>query len=175
MNMCIVGNCDRLAWVKGMCSAHYNRKRNNRSKNPDAPVRIHKRQGTICKIDDCQTAPIAGGYCSTHYHEQRRKNPDNVKVERAYRFKKMYGISMQEREELLKKADFKCEICKIPLVSEETAQTKNTCHVDHDHITKKVRGVLCPNCNRGLGMFKDNLITLAAAMTYLKKHTSNNE
>lgn len=44
--------------------------------------------------------------------------------------------------------------------------TKN---VDHDHDTEEVRSLLCNNCNRGLGYFKDSSLNLLKAFNYLKK------
>lgn len=41
-------------------------------------------------------------------------------------------------------------------------------HVDHDHKTKTIRGILCAACNRALGYFKDNAAILEAALRYLK-------
>lgn len=58
-----------------------------------------------------------------------------------------------------------CAICKQPPSS---GRYKKLC-VDHDHKTAKVRGLLCYNCNMGLGYFHDNSIALEAAVAYLGK------
>lgn len=44
-------------------------------------------------------------------------------------------------------------------------------HVDHDHLTQQVRGVLCSCCNQGLGNFRDNAQTLRNAINYLETTT----
>ena len=59
----------------------------------------------------------------------------------------------------------KCEICNQTI-------TESTCHIDHCHKTNKVRGLLCNTCNKGLGLFKDNIAALSKAILYLEK---NNE
>lgn len=43
-------------------------------------------------------------------------------------------------------------------------------HVDHDHDTGKVRGLLCSDCNLGLGKLGDNVEGLTRALNYLKDH-----
>ena len=58
-----------------------------------------------------------------------------------------------------------CAICG----NLETIQ-KSHLSVDHDHKTNKVRGLLCRECNRALGGFKDNRILLQSAINYLLKH-----
>lgn len=78
---------------------------------------------------------------------------------------KLYGITSTEYEALLSSQDGKCAICKMG-----QCITGRKLSVDHDHDTKKVRGILCANCNRGLGNFKDQLDILIAAAEYLKKH-----
>ena len=45
--------------------------------------------------------------------------------------------------------------------------------IDHCHDTGKVRGRLCSNCNRALGLFQDNVEFLESATQYLKVHSAN--
>lgn len=70
-----------------------------------------------------------------------------------------YGITLVEYESALKKQDSTCAICG-------KGQFK-ALHIDHDHESGKIRGLLCKQCNIGLGMFKDNTEVLASAIRYL--------
>lgn len=58
--------------------------------------------------------------------------------------------------------DGKCAICSNPL-------TKTAC-ADHNHVTGKPRGIICPACNLMLGKAKDNADVLEAGATYLRSH-----
>ncbi|MCA8214502.1 hypothetical protein LGN20_11375 [Burkholderia cepacia] len=61
-----------------------------------------------------------------------------------------------------------CAICRIPF---DSLPSKHV-HADHDHSTGEARGVLCKNCNLGLGVFKDSPALLSAAINYLAKPPS---
>jgi len=79
------------------------------------------------------------------------------------------GSSNQEYRMLLEAQGAKCAICGA-------IQGHQSCYgkvcrlaVDHDHRTGKVRGLLCNNCNRGLGRFRDSVENLEAAVRYLQR------
>ena len=82
---------------------------------------------------------------------------------RDYQYRQRYGVTLADYETLHNEQDGKCAICKG--TPSGLGATERRLHVDHDHLTGAVRGLLCENCNRGVGMFQDNpdLLTLAAA------------
>lgn len=69
-----------------------------------------------------------------------------------------YKLSLEEYQALLRKYDGKCGICGKPTVL----------HIDHDHITGRVRGMLCLPCNTSLGQLGDNIEGLERAIEYLR-------
>lgn len=74
--------------------------------------------------------------------------------------RKRYKISLNEFNYMAKLQNYECKIC-----SEYIGYNG---HVDHDHSTGIVRGLLCHQCNTGLGMFKDNPYSLHRAINYLR-------
>jgi hypothetical protein len=87
----------------------------------------------------------------------RQNNPDKVI---STKLKSAYGISLKEYNDLFAFQNGKCAICP------STGDSKRLC-VDHDHSTGKVRGLLCNNCNRGLGLLGDSPSVLQSALLYL--------
>jgi len=79
--------------------------------------------------------------------------------------KRLYGLNVEEFLALLVHQDGGCAICEKPL---DTDDHKGI-HVDHDHATGKVRGLLCSSCNTGLGLLKDNAAVVKRALAYLKR------
>lgn len=85
--------------------------------------------------------------------------------------KNEYGLSKNEYDALKVTQDNKCAICG----GEGFLMRKHHWSklvVDHDHKTGVVRGLLCHNCNRALGLFKDNPKTLKNAALYLERATT---
>lgn len=93
-----------------------------------------------------------------------RRNPtESVGHKRKYHLMKKFGITIQEFRDLLVKQNGGCAICESPIFEEDSSA-----HIDHDHSHGAVRGLLCFNCNVGLGSFKDNVEALASAIFYLR-------
>ncbi|MBV9869531.1 MAG: endonuclease VII domain-containing protein [Frankiaceae bacterium] len=78
---------------------------------------------------------------------------------REYHLRRRYGIGQIEVDQMLEEQGGKCAICRRP----------DPEHVDHDHATGKVRGMLCFNCNQALGNVRDQLVVLGKMQDYLMK------
>lgn len=120
-------------------------------KHPEEfPRNKNTRTGRHCNCKSCHNAQVResrqrlyGG--SRHYHLKRR-----------------YGIGAAEVDAMIKSQGGLCPVCRqSPAV-----------HVDHNHVTKKVRGILCEPCNGGLGQFKDDPQRIRRAIDYLQRHES---
>ena len=77
-----------------------------------------------------------------------------------------WGITLEKYVEMLCSQKHKCLICGISLDTRIGKYGKNI-NIDHCHKTNKIRGILCHNCNKGLGHFKDNIQFLENAINYL--------
>lgn len=87
--------------------------------------------------------------------------------------KSRYKITEEEYEKKLEKQEGVCEICGG--VNKEGKNGKRRrLSIDHDHKTGKIRGLLCNNCNFGIGFFCDNIKNMERAIEYLKKYNQNN-
>ncbi len=76
-----------------------------------------------------------------------------------------FGISTEDFDEMLKMQGGKCPICG----TEDAGGRWGQFHVDHDHDTGRIRGLLCSHCNTSLGLFNDNVEHMVKAITYLCK------
>lgn len=101
------------------------------------------------------------------YHRNYRvENKDRLKEYRAskrsYDLEKNYGITQEDYEVLLEKQNGVCAICK----QNRPYKGEFMC-VDHDHTTGAVRGILCSNCNKAIGLLQDSPDLLKSAIEYL--------
>jgi hypothetical protein len=78
--------------------------------------------------------------------------------------KRRYGMTDEQFQQLLERQGGCCAICGT---NDPSGGHGNNFHVDHDHSTGAIRGLLCHHCNHGLGKFKDSPELLHKAMSYL--------
>ncbi len=95
------------------------------------------------------------------------KNPDKV---RNNHLKSKFGISLEKYNEMHAAQDGLCAICGQPETTNRYGKVRLLA-VDHCHDSKKVRGLLCGNCNPMIGYAKDNIRVLTKAVEYLRSHT----
>ncbi|MEV4663083.1 endonuclease VII domain-containing protein [Micromonospora echinofusca] len=101
-------------------------------------------------------------YCKPCHNARTRETKQRLYGgSREYHLRRRYGIGEKEFQELLAEQGGVCAICGTP----------DPQHLDHDHRTGWVRGILCFNCNGGLGQFRDDQSRLAGAITYLRGTT----
>lgn len=91
-----------------------------------------------------------------------KRYADNKEFYKNKALKAAFDITLEQYNEMREAQGNACKICRKP----ETAFKKGLA-VDHCHKTGKVRGLLCPKCNVGLGQFQDNIEYLTLAASYV--------
>jgi hypothetical protein len=87
----------------------------------------------------------------------QQKNPAKLALARLKWRLKSYGFTLEDYNAMFEKQNGRCAICgrDVPL------------HIDHDHVTGEFRGLLCFNCNTGIGSLKEDPQLLNRAAQYL--------
>ena len=94
-----------------------------------------------------------------------RSNPENTRQKRMKYIEKRYGITYEQYEAMEKAQNGLCKIClKLP-----TNSWSDRLHVDHDHKTGEVRGLLCYMCNVAVGNLEDSPERADRVAAYLRK------
>lgn len=194
---CSEEGCDKPAHAKGLCTIHYDRAQHPlnhawrllRSRNP----------GTYPEAWDRFDAFLACvGERPTPAHQMRRVNPTEpfsetnwhwlapinpgrdhlTKLERsayakAHNLQRRFGMTTEDYDRMLAAQGGVCAICSggSTQVHRKTGKLRELA-VDHDHVTGKVRALLCTDCNTGLGLFNDSADLIRAAADYLDRHSA---
>jgi hypothetical protein len=142
---------------------------------------------TARKCCDCDSpAAPDRARCQPHLDRARkyqrawaRNNPEKVAARKAYNkaryprkhrnwvLKSTYGITVDDYDALMEQQNGVCAICLKPETVIGSGGEVKALAVDHCHKTNRVRGLLCNNCNRALGLLNDEIDLLRAAVGYL--------
>lgn len=97
---------------------------------------------------------------NVYQRKYRAANLEKVKKAARKNSLKKYGLTLEDYENLFNSQDGRCAICYMK-------QENELLCVDHCHRTSRVRGLLCRQCNRALGLFRDDPDLLFAAGEYV--------
>lgn len=96
-----------------------------------------------------------------------KANPEAARAKaRKDGLRQRHGLSVEEYERIFATQGAGCAICG----SKESRSCSGHFHVDHDHATGRVRGILCQPCNTALGQLCESETILFACIEYLRKH-----
>lgn len=182
--VCRFEDCQKRAHVKEMCNYHYNRILKGRIVDPEGKVVAND----PCSFSGCQHASAQTGLCQAHYEQKRLKGVMSPlrdygvytsgsekcmvnhckKISISQRLcqnhfgqSKKYGISIDDINRLWEKPH-----CYNPGCSNITRL-----HIDHDHETGKVRGLLCGGCNTSLGNLGEDVGRILGLAEYKRLHS----
>ncbi len=171
-NRCSGPECSRESVANGYCNGHYVQTRRGMKL---APLRKVRKRSEIMLRDSegnkqCNKCFL---WMSEDHYTAHKNTLDKLQAtcrscaarEHKLRY---YGV---DTEQLLVEQNYRCAICGI----QKDDTNKVVWHIDHDHrccsgvktCGNCIRGVLCQQCNQGLGNFKDNTELLEQAAKYL--------
>lgn len=138
-----------------------------RAKNPEKAREKNRQNANRYRLENPELHAL-------RVYQWRKANPDKAKairkrwlernkefnkiVQKKSQLKYLYGLTIEQYEEMCKLQNYECSICnkKVKLV------------VDHCHETGNMRGLLCTKCNKALGGFEDHIGYLMAAIDYIR-------
>lgn len=120
---------------------------------------------SVCLID-FYANNVSHIYCSNKCRFTAR----NERTKEKWKKRKVVGVDLYDKDRYAVKSALiartkNCPICNVDFSNIDI----KSIHLDHNHSTGKVRGVLCFKCNAGLGQFNDSIKNLKAAVKYLEK------
>lgn len=98
----------------------------------------------------------------------RSANPERAHLlERRKQLQRSYGMTTEQYDAMLAAQGGRCAICGA---TKNKSARRRYLAVDHDHVTGHTRGLLCDDCNTGIGHLGESIPRLRAAIEYLRKH-----
>lgn len=148
--ICEIDGCKGRHKAHGLCTLHYDRQRIGKNKDPLKPKQFHlpmiHAEGESCALKSCSRPSRTKHLCAVHANNANR-----------------YFIPYDQYIKMHEDQNYKCAIC-----GNEPSGVHGL-SVDHDHITGNIRSLLCGNCNRMIGLAKENPDILMAGSKYLEQ------
>lgn len=160
---CSIENCGNDHYAKGLCNKHYAA---SRVPGPSTFTCAH-----CGKEFRARNHSSVDRYCSTACKTKARgRSAAGQQSVRKWQFKTKYGVSIEDYESLREGQGRGCAICGRvdPIGRVSQFGPDYWLHVDHDHETGNVRGLLCSNCNQAIGLLGENVDNVRRAVAYLE-------
>jgi len=141
---------DGLSWTCRDCNSSYNREiyRKNSKEMNARTVERRRKNPTKSRAAGARFAA---------------RNPQKIKMWRRYHLIKKYGITEEDYQRMFDEQNGGCAICG------GTKGKNGRLHIDHNHATGKVRGLLCSPCNVAIGMLRENPALFQKAQDYIAR------
>lgn len=166
---CALFHCNNKVKAKLLCEKHYQRLRKTGSTAKSKEKTPFLKN--IQRCNECNKLKRRTDF----YTNQRRVDGKRTKCKectlaqsRGNMLSKKYRLTQESYDERLKLQNYKCAICDLHYLRNIKNNRVIALAVDHDHKTGKVRGLLCNNCNRGIGLLGDSVSSMDRALRYLK-------
>ncbi len=121
-----------------------------------------------CK--DCSNKQSKKTRANNESYRKKHNSRKRPEYTRKKRIKKKYGLTLEQVAQLVKEQNNLCAICLKP----ETAKTRSgkpkPLSIDHNHLTGKVRALLCHRCNAAIGLMDEDILKIESSISYLKHH-----
>lgn len=126
--------------------------------------------GEPCKRGHNGTRYVVGSACVDCTYEQVKHRDKKIDKHSSKKQKvQKYGLTLETFDAMLVVQNHKCSLCEKPFTYENNFDRP---YIDHDHVTNKVRSLLCSKCNSGLGFLLDSPELLEKAAAYIRFHKS---
>ncbi|MFA6570781.1 MAG: endonuclease VII domain-containing protein [Bacteroidota bacterium] len=112
-------------------------------------------------------------WCRKCYIKSKEKSKEKIsEYRRFWGTKKKYNVDKEVFLKMWEHQKGKCAICENDMIMTQATkgQSLDTVSIDHNHKTKRTRGLLCNRCNKGIGSLRENVEILEKAIKYLNKH-----
>jgi hypothetical protein len=188
---CRFPGCPTPVYCRALCKAHYAQQERGEALHPTKAMLpagcrvcgepVYRKKLQLCKSHYCKhrhgtlDAPVARRClnCGETFTPIRRRNAKNCSRDCAIetaRLRSEYGITGLEVLAMLEAQGHQCAICGDAIFRgmRGAGAGQGGLHIDHCHDTRRVRGLLCGECNRGVGSLRDDPALLEAAAKYLR-------
>ena len=147
--------------------------RERRAKNPKAAIEAYRRwrAKNLDRVRAESRIRTRQWYAENREYALAQKkikyatDPAERESRSNFNLKRHYGITFEEKQAMFEAQGRRCAICR------GIDTSKRPWHVDHCHVTKKVRGILCGHCNIMIGRARDSREVLIRAAAYLEEHS----